>query len=38
VQFLLRLCLKQLQLLATAPPIDYDAYLAGFQADGGATR
>lgn len=37
VQFLLRL-LKQLQSLATAPAIDYDAYLARFQADGGATR
>ncbi len=37
VQFLLRL-LKQLQSLATAPAIDYDAYLARFQADGGATQ
>ena len=37
VQFLLRL-LKQLQSLATAPAIDYDAYLARFQADDGATR
>ena len=37
VQFLMRL-LKQLQSLATAPAIDYDAYLARFQADGGATR
>jgi hypothetical protein len=37
VQFLLRL-LKQLQSLATVPAIDYDAYLARFQADGGATR
>ena len=37
VQFLLRL-MKQLQSLATAPAIDYDAYLARFQADGGATR
>lgn len=37
VLFLLRL-MKQLQSLATAPAIDYDAYLARFQADGGATR
>jgi len=37
VQFLLRL-LKQLQSLATAPAIDYDAYLARFQADDGTTR
>ncbi|MCM8594662.1 DUF6602 domain-containing protein [Accumulibacter sp.] len=37
VQFLLRL-LKQLQSLATAPAIDYEAYLARFQADGGVTR
>jgi hypothetical protein len=37
VQFLLRL-LKQLQSLATAPAIDYDAYLARFQAGDGATR
>lgn len=37
VQFLLRL-LKQLQSLATAPAIDYGAYLARFQADGGAVR
>lgn len=37
VQFLLRL-LKQLQSLATAPAIDYEAYLARFQADDGATR
>ena len=37
VQFLLRL-MKQLQSLATAPAIDYDAYLARFQADGEATR
>ena len=37
VQFLLRL-MKQLQSLATATAIDYDAYLARFQADGGATR
>ncbi len=32
VQLLMRL-LKQLQLLATAPAIDYDAYLARFQFD-----
>ena len=37
VQFLLRL-LKQLQSLATAPAIDYDAYLARFQANCGAAR
>lgn len=37
VQFLLRL-LKELQSLATAPAIDYDAYLARFQAGDGATR
>jgi hypothetical protein len=37
VQFLMRL-LKQLQSLATAPAIDYDAYLARFQANGGAAR
>lgn len=37
VPFLLRL-LKQLQSLATAPAIDYEAYLARFQADGGAPR
>lgn len=37
VQFLLRL-LKQLQSLATAPAIDYEAYLARFQANGGAAR
>ena len=36
VQFLMRL-LKQLQALATAPAIDYDAYLARFQRDGGTT-
>ena len=35
VQFLMRL-LKQLQALATAPAIDYEAYLARFQRDGGA--
>jgi hypothetical protein len=34
VQFLLRL-LKQLQALATAPAIDYEAYLARFQAGEG---
>lgn len=34
VQFLMRL-LKQLQALATAPAIDYEAYLARFQHDGG---
>jgi len=33
VQFLMRL-LKQLQSLATAPAIDYDAYLARFQPRG----
>jgi hypothetical protein len=33
VQFLMRL-LKQLQALATAPAIDYEAYLARFQQDG----
>jgi len=27
--------LKQLQALATVPAIDYDAYLARFQRDGG---
>ena len=37
VQFLLRL-LKQLQSLATAPAIDYEAYLARFQADDGGAR
>ncbi len=37
VQFLLRL-LKQLQSLATAPAIDYEVYLARFQAEGGETR
>jgi len=37
VQFLLRL-LKLLQSLATAPAIDYESYLARFQADGGVTR
>jgi hypothetical protein len=36
VQFLMRL-LKQLQALATAPAIDYEAYLARFQRDGGTT-
>ena len=35
VQFLIRL-LKQLQALATAPAIDYEAYLARFQRDDGA--
>jgi hypothetical protein len=35
VQFLLRL-LKQLQALATAPAIEYDAYLARFGRTGGA--
>lgn len=34
VQLLMRL-LKQLQELATAPAIDYEAYLARFQVDGG---
>lgn len=34
VQLLMRL-LKQLQALATAPAIDYEAYLARFQLDGG---
>lgn len=34
VQLLMRL-LKQLQALATAPAIDYEAYLARFQADSG---
>ena len=33
VQFLMRL-LKQLQVLATAPAIDYEAYLARFQREG----
>jgi hypothetical protein len=33
VQFLMRL-LKQLQTLATAPAIDYEAYLARFQRGG----
>jgi hypothetical protein len=37
VQFLMRL-LKQLQALATAPAIDYEAYLARFQREGGASR
>ena len=37
VQFLMRL-LKQLQALATAPAIDYEAYLTRFQAEGGAER
>ncbi len=36
VQFLMRL-LKQLQALATAPAIDYEAYLARFQREGGAS-
>lgn len=36
VQFLMRL-LKQLQALATAPAIDYEAYLTRFQREGGAT-
>jgi hypothetical protein len=36
VQFLMRL-LKQLQALATAPAIDYDAYLARFQREGDAS-
>jgi hypothetical protein len=35
VQLLMRL-LKQLQVLATAPAIDYEAYLTRFQSDGGA--
>ncbi len=35
VQFLMRL-LKQLQALATAPAIDYEAYLARFERAGGA--
>lgn len=35
VQFLMRL-LKQLQALATAPAIDYEAYLARFQREGEA--
>lgn len=34
VQLLMRL-LKQLQVMATAPAIDYEAYLARFQRDGG---
>lgn len=34
VQFLMRL-LKQLQTLATAPAIDYEAYLACFEQAGG---
>jgi hypothetical protein len=37
VQFLMRL-LKQLQALATAPAIDYEAYLARFQREGEASR
>ena len=37
VQFLMRV-LKQLQALATAPAIDYDAYLARFQREGEASR
>lgn len=37
VQFFMRL-LKQLQTLATAPAIDYEAYLATFQAEGGAAQ
>ena len=37
VQFLMRL-LKQLQSLATAPAIDYEAYLEWFQTERGATR
>ncbi len=37
VQFLMRL-LKQLQAMATAPAIDYDAYLARFQREGEASR
>jgi len=36
VQFVLRL-LKQIQALATAPAIDYDAYLAQFQREGEAS-
>lgn len=36
VQFLMRL-LKQLQALATAPAIDYEEYLAGFQREGEAS-
>jgi len=36
VQFLMRL-LKQLQALATAPAIDYEAYLARFRQDGAAS-
>ena len=36
LQFLMRL-LKQLQALATAPAIDYEAYLTRFQRDGGTT-
>ena len=36
VQFLMRL-FKQLQALATAPAIDYDAYLARFQREGETT-
>jgi hypothetical protein len=36
VQFLMRL-LKQLQALATAPAIDYEAYLARFQREGEAS-
>jgi hypothetical protein len=36
VQFLMRF-LKQLQALATAPAIDYEAYLARFQRDDGTT-
>lgn len=35
VQFLMRL-LKQLQAMATAPAIDYDAYLKRFESEGGA--
>jgi Domain of unknown function (DUF6602) len=35
VQFLMRL-LRQLQALATAPAIDYEAYLSRFQANGGS--
>ena len=37
IQFLLRL-LKQLQALATAPAIDYEAYLARFQMEGRGWR
>ena len=37
VEFLMRL-LKQLQALATAPAIDYEAYLARFQREGEASR